>query len=87
MAAKSFREAVDLLYSWKYHAGDNFSSLLFNLITKADAANRARLQAAFPLEFRAWSMWLYSVDEKEFFDDYAPLNKAYVRPEGVKRGG
>ena len=71
MACKTLNEAVHNLYhSLRDGKADNFSALLFRLITKADADNKVRLAIAFPNEFAAWYEWQKSPNEQEFFQSH-----------------
>lgn len=66
-------EALRELYFWKFNPSDNFHSLLFTLIAKADLDNRKSLALAFPAEVLAWNMWQESPDEDEFFKLHSPM--------------
>ena len=68
MAKQTHAEAMQELWYWLYGTNPtNFSSILFTLISKSDMQNRARLQAAFPVEFNAWMLWQANENEIEFF--------------------
>lgn len=63
--------AIEELYNRNHTVcADWFTAKVFDLIEKADMANRARLSIAFPAEVLAWERWQHSSDEKEFFKTY-----------------
>jgi hypothetical protein len=74
MAAQDLKEAVEDLYYWQFGTAmgtaDNFSSLLFTMMQKADAGNIVRLAIAFPHEFRAFREWQRAEDPAVFFDSF-----------------
>ena len=66
-----FREAVMQLFYWQYGSSrDNFSSILYMLMQKADSSNQAKFQRGFPNEFLAWQCWQRSEDPEAFFKEY-----------------
>ena len=71
-------EAIRELYYSKYQNNDNFHSMLYRLIAKADPSNRRRLSVGFPAEVLAYTMWLESENEKEFFEKYLGKNNAGI---------
>ena len=62
------KEAVMELFHWQNSTGDNFHSMLYRLIEKADIGNRIRLRRGFPEEVQAYMNWQASATSKEFFD-------------------
>jgi hypothetical protein len=70
-------KAVELLYYWQRMGGDSFTCKLYSLIAKADASNKVRLAAAFPVEFETYCEWHRSPSEDEFFARY-PFEKVDV---------
>ncbi len=65
------------LYYWLYGTNPtNFTSKLYELISKADGQNRYAISRGFPNEVAIWQEWQDSPDEKEFF-------KKYGVPEGA----
>lgn len=68
MAKQTHAEAMQELWYWLYGTNPtNFSSILFDLISKSDMQNRARLHAAFPVEMNAWMLLQANENEIEFF--------------------
>ena len=71
MAKATLAEAVQELWYWQYgNEPTNFTTLLYKLIAKADMGNKARLAAAFPMEFEAFQEWTEALDAIEFFKSY-----------------
>ena len=68
MPAKDLKEAIELLHYWQYgDYPDNFTSLLFTMMQKADLGNLAALKKGFPLEFEAWGAWMHAPSSEQFF--------------------
>ncbi len=64
------KEIAVQLYHWTHDdRADNFTALLFTMITKADPGNRFRLQQGFPDEVRIWKEWQES-NERAFWEKY-----------------
>ena len=60
-------QALDHFYNYLQFGGDNFHSLLFRLLQKADSANFARLQAGFPQECFVYQDWYTCESDQEFW--------------------
>ncbi len=60
-------EAIKELYFWQFGNNDNFHSLLYRLISKADYGNRLNLSRAFPAEVLAFTLWQDSEDPDAFY--------------------
>lgn len=54
MACKNIEEAEKKLEEWHTRGGNHFTSLLFNLIAKADPSNREALRKGFPHEVNVY---------------------------------
>lgn len=52
---------------------DNFTALLYQLITKADVINKHKLKHVFPEEYSAYIEWYESEDENQLFADWRAL--------------
>ena len=59
------RELMRFVASDKQY--NNFTFLLYCLITKADQSNKLRLKTAFPEEVETWEEWQNSEDENTLF--------------------
>jgi hypothetical protein len=62
----TYEEAVRDLVHWR-SGHDFFTCKLYDLMTKADPRNFAKLSEAFPTEALAFSNWLKCSDEEKFF--------------------
>ncbi len=65
--------AVKELFFWQYNRmqGDNFHSLLYNLICKADSKNKLKFWKGFPAEMEAMRLWNAASDQgDELFREY-----------------
>lgn len=58
------------LWLSKRASSTSFSSMLYQLIAKADLSNRKKLSLAFPDHVEVWLEWYNSPDENEFFKSY-----------------
>ena len=70
--------AIRELYYWQKGKGEgsNFHSQLYNLFQKADPQNRMRLQAGFPEENTALSLWYMAGNYgDDLFKEYSYLFK------------
>lgn len=68
IAAEELIPAIQELYNWQRSAdADNFTALLYRLLTKADHRNMARLASAFQPEYAAFVLWQNAPNENEFF--------------------
>jgi len=63
----TLNEAIRELYFWQHGNGDNFHSLLYTLIGKADPHNQRQLEMGFPNEVLAWQMWQNAKNPEAFF--------------------
>lgn len=71
MAATKIEEAIKELYYWQYGTNPtNFTSRLFDLMTKADIQNRCLLAIAFPFESKALELWHAAKSEEVFFKEW-----------------
>lgn len=61
--------ALMALYGWRKFDDDCFSTMLFDLIAKADSNNLAKLRRGFPDEVGAFMEWYESPDEVVFLED------------------
>lgn len=61
------QDAIRQLYYRQSSYSDCFSNMLYDLIAKADPANRARLSKGFPEYVLAFQMWAEAPLEGEFF--------------------
>lgn len=61
--------AVERLYWWQ-HGGTNFTSLLYDLIAKADNENKERIRLAFPHEVKAYLEWFNMPSAEDFYKKY-----------------
>lgn len=61
--------AHDILY-WQ-QGGDNFTSLLFTLLCKADPERKAKLTMCFPDEASIFMEWIESASPGAFFETYS----------------
>ena len=55
---------------------DNFSALLYLLISKSDPQNKYKIEKAYPEEVAAWNEWQQSKDENELFMHWQKLVSA-----------
>lgn len=65
----SLKAAIRELYYWQYSKLNNFHSMLYDLIAKADNSNRAALRRGFPSEVLAYEYWYNSSDPILFFKE------------------
>lgn len=63
-------EARQELLLWIRKTPDNFTALLYELITKADCINRFKLSKVFPMECEAWQEWQNSDDAEGLLNDW-----------------
>ena len=64
-----FAAAVHL-YTWQHYGGDNFHSILFRLIAKADALSVNALRKGFPYEVSVYYEWFNSETPETFYKKY-----------------
>jgi len=60
------RVAQELFY-WQHSDATNFTSQLFNLISKSDQDNKRKLTKGFPVEVAMWESWYSSSHPEEFY--------------------
>lgn len=60
-------QAARQLHHWQYRQGTNFSSMLYELIAKADASNKAKIAKGFYNEVAVFMMWQSCARPEEFF--------------------
>ena len=60
----------DLFRMRNGEAIDPFSKMLFDLLSLADASQRAKLKKVFPQEVTTWYAWKNSNSEAAFFKNY-----------------
>jgi hypothetical protein len=75
MRELSLEEWYFELFLWQYARSDSFTSMLFDLIGKADEHNRRRIWVAFPKAVFAWECWYFSGDPEKFFRDQGCFDK------------
>lgn len=61
------KQALEHFYNYLHYGGDNFHSLLFRLIQKADSANFEKLQDGFPQECFVYLDWYNCEDDQKFW--------------------
>ncbi len=72
---KELKQAAFDLYLWQCGGATNFTAMLFDLIAKADANNKAKLSRAFPVEVATYVEWYNSESPKKFFQRYQIINE------------
>jgi len=71
---KDFAKAVKELYNWqKNPSADNFYSILYLLICKADIQNSIRILIGFPEAMIAYTLWCQSESSEKFFEEWQCL--------------
>lgn len=71
---KDQRRAIKELCFWRNCPdADNFTNLLYHLISKADPSNKFKLSLAFPDEVLAFNLWQHSPSEEEFFTTFKQI--------------
>lgn len=60
---QNLRDALFLLYCWKFSNTNCFSNMLFDLLCKADLGNRRLIAKGFPDHVKAFEMWLECGDQ------------------------
>lgn len=71
MAILDLDKAVKELFYWQFgNNPTNFTARLFDLMTKADLENAARLAKAFPVEAQAYLLWYHAPDANAFFKSW-----------------
>lgn len=64
------------LETWQNNPGaTNFTSILYNLMAKADKENQEKLFNGFPVRTTAYILWFNSTDKKELYDTYVKGKK------------
>jgi len=64
------KEWIDYLYHWQYGGSSAFSAMLFDLITKADPGNKARIRMGFPEAVAVWEAWYNHPTGSGFFEEH-----------------
>ncbi len=72
---KELKQAAFDLYMWQYAGTTSFTAMLFDLIAKADANNKAKLSRAFPVEVAIFLEWYNSESPTKFFQRYQIINE------------
>jgi 2-oxo-4-hydroxy-4-carboxy--5-ureidoimidazoline (OHCU) decarboxylase len=71
---ENFAKAVRELRYWQQNpTANNFHSMLYNLICKADERNKTKLLTGFPDEMTAYLLWYKSTSSDDFFKEWAYL--------------
>lgn len=71
---ENFAKAVKELAYWQQNpVANNFHSLLYRLICKADEQNSVKLLTGFPDEMTAYLLWYKSTSSDDFFKEWAYL--------------
>jgi len=65
--ALAFRQ----LENWQARNGDDFSTKLFDLITKADSQNFRKIFNGFPARTTAYILWYFAADKEALYKKYA----------------
>lgn len=70
-------QAVQRLYYWQ-QGGTNYTSLLYDLMVKADSDNFKKLATVYPMEANALIAWRTSPSQDTFFQTYGLGNRGNV---------
>lgn len=58
------------MWRWQYCRGDNFTQMFFDLYSKADEYNKAKLKIGFPVEVRAFEEWYNSSNPESLLETW-----------------